>query len=363
MTVVNALCPAAIELPPNPVWRSYEGGGVLRRFRGGSATTDDHFPEDWLASRVKARNGVNSRFPDEGLSRVTRDGVPGTLAECLAAEPAFWWGEDGLRRGDHRGPGVLWKLLDSAVRLHIQAHPTAEFARRRLNSNAGKTECWYIISTRGEGYVHLGFQRPPPRAAWEQMISNQRLDEMRACFDRIPVRAGDCYVVPAGTPHAIGEGVFMLELQEPTDWVVRCEFSAGGFSLPPESCFMGLDLATCMDVFDFSQLPVAEVRSHFQQHPRVVAESPAFRDEEIIGAPYHGFFRLQRLSGAGGADWPGGELMMIVVLKGRAVLTAGGVEQPVRAGQTWALPGSARQWHWREPAGDWEVLLAKLPRP
>ena len=55
--------------------------------------------------------------------------------------------------------------------------------------------------------------------------------------------------------------------------------------------------------------------------------------------------------------------MMIVVLKGRAVLTAGGVEQPVRAGQTWALPGSARQWHWREPAGDWEVLLAKLPRP
>jgi mannose-6-phosphate isomerase len=362
MTVVNALFPAAIELPPNPVWRSYEGGGVLRRFRGGSNASDDHFPEDWLASLVKARNGVHAQSPDEGLSRVNQDGGPRTLAEWIAAEPVFWWGEDGLRRGDHRNPGVLWKLLDSAVRLHIQAHPSAEFARRHLKSNAGKTECWYILSTRGEGYVHLGFQRPPPRGGWEKMILNQRLDEMRACFDRIPVRTGDCYAVPAGTPHAIGEGVFMLELQEPADWVVRCEFSAGGFSLPRESCFMGLDPAACMEVFDFSRIPVDEVRSRFKQRPRVAAETPDFRDEEIIGAPYHGFFRLHRFTGAGGADWPGGDLMMLVVLKGHALLGAGGAEQAVHAGQTWALPGSAARWHWREPTGDWELLLAKLPR-
>ena len=71
--------------------------------------------------------------------------------------------------------------------------------------------------------------------------------------NRFPVQPGDCYVVPAGTPHAIGAGIFMMELQEPTDWVVRCETVNAGLALPPEACFMGLDLEACLDVFDYER--------------------------------------------------------------------------------------------------------------
>jgi mannose-6-phosphate isomerase len=351
--------PRAIVLPPNPVWRSYVGGAVLRKFRGSPGTEDDHFPEDWLASTVRARNGVNSQGSDEGLSRVGN--VRGELlAESIERDPSFWRGAQ-TRSGV--GKAVLWKLLDAAARLQLQAHPDAEFARCHLNSSAGKTECWYILTTRGDAHVHLGFQRSVGRAAWARMIREQRVEEMLACFDKIPVRPGDCFVVPAGTPHAIGAGIFMMELQEPTDWVVRCETrTTDGKPLPPEACFMGLDLERCLDVFNYEPLSVEEVRHRWQQRPRVIRHGTKFVEEEIISPAHHEFFRLHRLHGTGAASWSGGEFTLLVALRGGGVLATGKNQHAVRAGETWLLPGSAMNWDWHHDGGDWEILLAKPPR-
>ncbi|HXJ40350.1 MAG TPA: class I mannose-6-phosphate isomerase [Bryobacteraceae bacterium] len=351
---------SALPLDPNPVWRSYRGGSVLRAFRGQPGTRDDNFPEDWLASTVFARNGENSQGVMEGLSRIP-DAKSSLLIESLKQRPEFWFGP---RHGDHGDPsalGVLWKLLDSSVRLQFQAHPDAGFARRHLNSSAGKTECWYILGTRGEAYVYLGFQHSPSREAWARMIREQRVHEMLACFDKIRVQPGDCYVVPAGTPHAIGAGVFMMELMEPTDWVVRCETTNAGVTLAPEACFMGLDLETCLGVFDYRAWSVAEVRRTFQQSPQELVRTNTYHEDELIGPAYHEYFRLHRLRGHGDASWPGGELMLLIVVKGEANLRCADQRQPVRAGQTLLLPGAAQSWNWTEVAGDWEILLAKLP--
>lgn len=282
------------------------------------------------------------------------------LAESLKLQPEFWFGSASTGKA-RSSPGVLWKLLDSSVRLQFQAHPDARFARQHLNSNAGKTECWYILGTRGDAHVYLGFQHPPDRASWARMIREQRTDEMLACFEKIPVQPGDCYVVPAGTPHAIGAGVFMVELMEPTDWVVRCETVNAGLALPPEACFMGLDLETCLEIFDYRAHPVAEVRRTFQQQPRELNRTKSFYEEELIAAAYHEYFRLHRLRGQGEARWSGGELMLLIIVKGEGTVTAGGQSQAVRAGQTWLLPGAASSWQWTQPGGDWEILLAKLP--
>jgi len=349
----------AVELGPNPVWRSYCGGRVLRAFRGQSATADDHFPEDWLASTVLARNGKNSQRASEGLSRIS-DADNSLLVEALKQQPRFWFGPNQASRLE-LVPGVLWKLLDSSVRLQFQAHPNAEFARRHLNSPAGKTECWYILGTRTEAHVYIAFQQPPPREAWARMIREQCVDKMLACFEKIPVQPGDCYVIPAGTPHAIGAGVFMMELMEPTDWVVRCETTNAGLTLPPEACFMGLDLETCLGIFDFRAHSVEEIRRTFQQSPRELVRTTGYCEEELIGSAYHRYFRLHRLRGHGDATWPGGELMLLIAVKGQAELSCDGQRQPVRSGQTLLLPGAVSSWAWEKSASDWEILLAKLP--
>lgn len=340
------------------MWRSYAGGRVLRAFRGGPATADDHFPEDWLASTVQARNGINSQGPNEGLSLIGDPSDLQPLAQALQQHPAFWFGS---QNADRTRTNVLWKLLDSSVRLQLQAHPSAQFARQHLNSNAGKTECWYILGTRGDACVYLGFQNPPSRETWARMIREQCVAEMLACFERIPVQPGDCYVVPAGTPHAIGAGVFMVELMEPTDWVVRCETVTAGVKLTPDQCFMGLTLEQCLDIFDYRAHPVADVRKTFQQSPRVVNQADSFTEEELISPVWHEFFRLHRLRGNGAAEWNGGELMLLIALKGTGELSTGAETRTVQPGQTWLLPGAVSRWQWRHRTPDWEYLLAKLP--
>jgi mannose-6-phosphate isomerase len=350
----------APQLSPNPVWRSYCGGRILRAFRGQPGTADDHFPEDWLASTVLARNGKNSQSALEGLSRIS-NAQNSLLTESLKQQPGFWFGPGQAARRDSPSLGVLWKLLDSSVRLQLQAHPDAGFVHRHLNSHAGKTECWYILGARGEAHVYLGFQHPPTREEWARMIREQRVEEMLACFEKIPVQPGDCYVVPAGTPHAIGAGIFMMELMEPTDWVVRCETTTAGLTLPTEACFMGLDLETCLEIFDYRAHSMAEVRRIYQQSPRETVRTDSYCEEELIGLSYHRYFRLRRLRGQGDARWSGGELMLLIVVNGEAELLWGEQRQPARAGQTFLLPGCMPEWRWESPKGNWEVLLAQTP--
>ncbi len=351
---------AATLLAPNPVWRSYLGGSVLRRFRCLAGAEDNHFPEDWLASTVRARNGEHASSPHEGLSSIAVNGTVELVPDLIRKDPAGWFGCNGARPRCGHGLGVLWKLLDSSVRLQFQAHPSAEFARAHLNSNAGKTECWYILSTRGDGHVFLGFQHPPSRKKWAGIIREQDVEGMMRCFERVPVRAGDCYVVPAGTPHAIGPGIFMVELMEPTDWVVRCETENAGLKLPPDACFMGLTLDACLDVFDYGAHSIEQVRKTLQQHARVLAGDGSFSHEEIIGPAWHQFFRLERLRGSGNADWAGGELMLLIVIQGSGEIAPDANSSCCTAGQTWLLPGCIEHWDWHCTT-QWELLLLKLP--
>ncbi|HMP84837.1 MAG TPA: hypothetical protein PKA41_19260 [Verrucomicrobiota bacterium] len=193
------------------------------------------------------------------------------------------------------------------------------------------------------------------------MIREQSVDEMLDCFDPIPVKSGDCFVVPAGVPHAIGAGVFMVELMEPTDWVVRCERVNAGVTLSPEACFMGLNLEDCLDIFDYRAWSSADVRATFLQRPRTVCRTDSFMEQEIIGAPWHEYFRLNRVRGTGSAHWAGDELMLLICVNGEGSLAAGSKPRDVRAGETWLLPGAAESWEWSARSDEWELLLAKLP--
>ena len=97
------------------------------------------------------------------------------------------------------------------------------------------------------------------------------------------------------------------------------------------------------------------------ESPRELVRTNAYCEEELIGPAYHEYFRLHRLRGHGDMSWPGGELMLLIVVTGEANLLCGDQRQPVRAGQTLLLPGAAQSWNWTQPSGDWEILLAKLP--
>lgn len=269
-----------LPLPPNRVWRTYQGGKVLDTLSGVEDPSDSHFPEDWLGSLTTANN-PDQRDADEGLSKITTEsGDTLLLLDLVEEDPEFYLGKAHVERFglDMR---ILAKYLDSAIRLHFQVHPTAAFSARHLGTNKGKTEAYIILAIREDvenPYIYAGFQRPPSKEELKQWIETQNISALEECFDKIPVKVGDVFLIPGACPHALGEGILMVELMEASDLVVRFEFERGGFVLPEGSRYMGRDLDFCLQVFDLEPKPTED----FICQPRVLRGFEDGSEQELL---------------------------------------------------------------------------------
>ncbi len=262
-----------ILLPQNRVWRTYVGGRRLDELVQSESAQDGHFPEDWIGSVTEARNPDSNREL-EGVSKVRIGEQDVLLTELIQQDPDYFLGADHVAKYGLQ-PMVLVKFLDAAVRLHFQAHPTAEFARLNLGSNSGKAEAYHILEVRdgvSDPYVYLGFQRPPSREEFREAIENQDIAAIESCFDKISVKPGDTLFIPGGVPHAIGEGIFMVEIMEPSDLAVRFEFEKAGYVLPESARFMGKGLDFCLDVFDYESKSESQIRADYMFEPQVVSK-------------------------------------------------------------------------------------------
>lgn len=333
-----------LALPPNRVRRNYRGGATLDMLSGAANTVDGPRPEDWLASTTRAVNPGMPREPDEGISRVTVPGHgPVLLTELFAAHPDYYFGAEHVARIGPQ-PGFLAKLLDSAIRLHVQAHPTAAFARERLNSPWGKLETYVILGARRgiTPYIRLGFQRPPSPAEWRRIIVEQDIPAMDACFDRIPVHPGEVWLVPGGLPHAIGEGVLMLEVMEPTDLVVRCEFDREGIVVPPQARFMQRDPDFALQIFDYTPLSAVKVRERCLMTPRRMESDAALTRERLIGPEQSPCFSIFRLTINEPAEFsPDSRMGIAVVASGAGEVIAGAHRLALRQGSAFLVAASS----------------------
>ncbi|HWS35432.1 MAG TPA: carbohydrate kinase [Actinoplanes sp.] len=274
-------------LPANQPETFYRGAGRITGFRR-VAGPDDR-PEDWVGSTT-ARHGLHP----SGLTTLP-DGT--LLAEAIAAEPARWLGPG---RTD---TGVLVKLLDAGQRLPLHVHPDRRFATDHLASPYGKTEAWVIVDARPDAYVHLGFSRdvdPEELAGW---VTAQQTTAMLAATNRIPVAAGDAILCPAGLPHAIGDGILLVEVQEPTDFSILLEHR--NFGLPAGHLGLGYDLALqCVDRSAWSPARLQTLRG--ADHLLPPAADPFFRAHRFHGGDRipQGFAVAVAVSGAGHLTGP-----------------------------------------------------------
>ena len=267
---------------PNRVWRCYTGGLLLDEFLGNTPASDGHLPEDWLASCVQAINGPNTQGEEEGLSRVLLpDGTTGPLLrEVIAMDPQRYLGSPGT-------VNFLCKYLDSAVRLPIQCHPDRELARQLYRSEHGKAESWLVLGTReinGDApYLLMGFRPGISEEAFVRAVNDQDIAAMESMLHRIPVQAGDVYFIPGRFPHAIGPGVFMLEVQEPSDWVVQPEAYCAGTPLSDSDMWGPLEPAVALRCFAYEGESVDAMQARLRKRPQPVSVSLGGRLHRIIG--------------------------------------------------------------------------------
>jgi mannose-6-phosphate isomerase len=220
-------------LPPNQFHRFYKGGARIDALRG-EPQGEDGRPEDWVGSTATSWGSGS-----EGLSRLA-DGT--ILKEAIEANPEAYLGPEHVAAYG-ADPGLLVKLLDAGERLPVHYHPGRAFAKEHLGLRYGKTESWLILESDPGAAVHVGLKEPLDAETARRWVDEQDADAMLAALHEVPVQAGDAVLVPAGTLHAIGGGILLLELQEPTDLSVLVEWKKFGVDDGTEHLELGWETA------------------------------------------------------------------------------------------------------------------------
>lgn len=307
-------------LPPNVVPHWYAGGPTLSAWRG-LPPVGDRSPEEWVGATV-ARFGE----PDLGPARLADGGL---LRDAVLADPVGWLGRDDGEPGD---TGVLVKLLDAGQRLPVHVHPTRAYATSHLGCVYGKTEAWYVLEAADDAAVWVGWRHDVDPARIAALVDAQDAEAMLALMHRVPVRPGDGVLVPGGTPHAIGAGVFLVEAQEPTDQSILLERT--NTTASDAEAFLGLDRHVALSVVDAAATAdVSRLTRHTAESDGLVAVLP----EEATP-----FFRMELL--APGAHVEAGFAVAVVLRGSGGLASAHGGRLDLTRGQTLVVPAAAGSW-------------------
>jgi len=213
---------------------------------------------------------------------------------------------------------LLVKVIQADDTLSIQVHPDDELAVKLEGpGNRGKTECWYVLDAKPDAKLVYGIKEGYSNEVLAKAITENNLEDY---LEIVNVKPGDFIFIPAGTVHAIGAGLRLMEVQQSCDLTYR--------------------------LYDWGR--GREV--HIEKGLAVIK-----RDDMIPVAPFPGnfecqYFDLQTVDVKGGwsmfnsgkKDNPGDVQLLYVISEEKAVIRANGEEisSPIAAEDIYAvLPG------------------------
>lgn len=126
-------------------------------------------------------------------------------------------GEIWYQMPDGSDAELLVKYLFTSEKLSIQVHPDDEAARAR-GYPRGKDEAWVVLDADPDATIGIGMREVMTR---EQLQSVALDGSIEDCLFWHMVRPGDVFYSPAGTIHAIGGGVTLIEVQQNVDVTYR----------------------------------------------------------------------------------------------------------------------------------------------
>ena len=333
-----------IKLPANQFDHFYKGGNRIGKLRNGPG--GPMRPEEWLGS-------TTTRFgsPNQGLT-VLEDGT--TLKESVALNPESWLGKAHVNRFG-ASIEILVKLLDPDQRLPVHYHPKRNFAKQHLGVPHGKTEAWIVLEAPEDAWVGIGFESNMAMANVKRMVEKEDTQGLIGSLNKRSVKAGEGILVPAGIPHAIAEGIFILELQEPTDFSILLEWE--GFAvdgLKDGHLNLGFDLA--LQALDLNALDKNEVEKLV-----VSAENNSSLMTSMLPVQAEPYFRshLLRPKNTSIEFGPGFSILLATQGKGQISTEKQGNFE-INKGDAFIIPFESGAW---SISGNVEVLLSRPPAP
>lgn len=187
-----------------PALKDYIWGGNRLVSEYGIESRESIVAEAWMLSCNGAGASTIIGGPLDGL----------TLTEALFAEIEKTLGS--------RNPfsvyfPILIKFLDAKNDLSVQVHPSNGYALDH-EGEFGKTELWYILDAQEDACIHYGFSRALSGDELREHIQNNTIMD---ALKRVPVKKGDVFLIEAGTVHAIGKGIVLVEIQQNSNATYR----------------------------------------------------------------------------------------------------------------------------------------------
>lgn len=186
------------------------GGQAILKKKGKTVarlSKDKLYGESWDLSSVKGDVSVVANGFLKGNN----------LEEIIEVYMGELVGEENFEKYGLEFP-LLVKYLDCNDKLSVQVHPNDELAEERHNS-FGKTEAWYVVDCKPGAAIYLGFKNLElTREEYIAAVAESRLEEL---LNRVEVKPGDVFFIPAGTVHALGAGIEVVEVQQTSDVTYR----------------------------------------------------------------------------------------------------------------------------------------------
>jgi mannose-6-phosphate isomerase len=222
----------------------------------------------------------------------------------------------------------------------LHAHPTRAWARQHLGSPFGKTEGWILLGTPGDGgepaYAGIGFTGDINRDWFADAVRRHDNRAIRGTLHRTDVHPGEVYVAHAGVPHYLGPRISFIEIQEPSDHIVIPE-TAGN---DDAGATMGLGWDLALDMIDYAGTDAGRTFARARQQPRVLRISHGSREVRLLHDDVLPFFDATALEVTDEIEVSDGRFSIAVVVSGDGSIEGDFGGQPVRRGETFALPAS-----------------------
>jgi mannose-6-phosphate isomerase len=237
---------------------------------------------------------------------------------------------------------LLVKLIDAHDRLSVQVHPSCAQSAAMGLAEPGKPEAWVIMEAAPGSRLYVGLERGVTE---DQLRTALQTGDVESCLHSFAARVGDCINVPAGTVHAIGEGIVLAEVQQPSDLTFRLydwgRVDQHGLPRP-------LHIEQAFQCIDFERGPVEPVAVRDASHPC----------EDLLATPA---FALRRHFAEDPFSIPDdGRFHILLVLTGAADLHSASEVVPLQRGSTVLLP-ARRDGSTIHPHGRTAILDVYLP--
>lgn len=291
------------------------GGQAILKKKGKAASRlakDKLYGESWDLSSVKGDVSVVSNGFLKGNS----------LEEVIEVYMGELMGEENFERYGIGFP-LLVKYLDCNDKLSVQVHPDDALAMERHDS-FGKTEAWYVVDCKPGAAIYLGFKDLKiTREEYIAAVAESRLADL---LNRVEVKPGDVFFIPAGTVHALGAGIEVVEVQQTSDVTYRIydwdRVDASGKGRE-------LHTALAVDAIDF------EADAELLHRKYDLAKGG---EAKVIESPYftmvlHDVAEEKRLERSDIDSF-----IIYIALKGDAMVVADGNEEALAEGEVMLIP-------------------------